>query len=118
MEYLLKFRNTEKGITPHNIADGMKKVYGIKLTVTPAIGEIKAPETDTIVTGFSVRDNNTSSVALFLVLYRYCENAAFEHEYRIYGTLTPYCPSCRHSFSFHDARRFCKYCGTKLEYRI
>ena len=118
MEYLLKTRRTKKGITPYNIANGMEQVYGIKLTVTPAIGEIKALDIDTIVTGFSIRDNNTGNVALFLVLYRYCENAAFEHEYRIYGTLTPYCPLCGHSFSFRDAGRFCKHCGAKLEYRV
>jgi len=116
MEYLLKIEGVRKEKLPSAIVEGMKEEYGVKVTVIPAFGEIRAPGIDTIVTGFSVRDDNyTGDVVLFLAVgYEDTVSA----KYRIYGYLTPYCPSCGVSFSFRDAGRFCKHCGTRIEYRI
>ena len=116
MEYLLEIRDTKKENLPSAIAKGMKEKYDMDVTVIPALGEIRAPGIDTTVTGFSVRDDNyTGNVALFLAVGY--EKVGYA-EYRIYGDITPYCPSCVRSFSFRDAGRFCKHCGTKLEYRL
>ncbi len=114
MEYILKLR-VKKEDLESEIHTGLLEGYQIDTEVTKAPGELQIPGLDTFVLGFNVRDKQTGNCSTYVAIGY---EDATEAKYRVFGYLEKYCPKCKIGHSLSNAGKFCKDCGTKLQYRI